>query len=440
MAMLERFRSHLASLGLRSGRSLVAVSGGPDSVALLDLLSRTRDVHRLDLVVAHADHGIHPESARVAAGVRRLAGSYDLPVEVGELKLGPSAGETLARTRRYAWLEEARARAGAATILTGHQADDQIETVLMRVLAGSGPAGLAGMAPVSGALVRPLLPFRRAELAAYVEERGLSAWLDPANADPRHFRSWIRTELLPLIRDRVPRAERNLERLAAQAADDRAAWDAVLDTLPELELHAGAGGISVAAPVLADYDSALIQAVILALARRAGCQLGPTRAARVLSLLRSGTSGARVPLGSNWIAELALGRLHIHEAMPEPVTQPWTMESPRGSATWGRWRFSWEQAPAPVQQDRSALRAWFASSALTVRAWSPGERVKPLGGSGHRLIVRCFQDKGVPRSRRTSWPVLALEERILWIPGVCRSDAELPARGMDALRVDAEYA
>jgi tRNA(Ile)-lysidine synthase len=205
-------------------------------------------------------------------------------------------------------------------------------------------------------------------------------------------------------------------------------------------VRAGAGDISVAAPVLADYDSALIQAVVLAVARRTGCQLGPTRAARVLSMLRTGTSGAQVPLGSHWIAELAFGRLHIHEAMPEPVNQPWTMEGPRGSAAWGRWRFRWEHAPAPVQQDRSALRAWFASSALTVRAWSPGERVKPLGGSGHRLIVRCFQEEGVPRSRRTSWPVLVHGEQILWIPGVCRSDAELPARGMEALRVDAEHA
>ena len=438
--MIERFRSHIVGLGLPPGPAIVAVSGGPDSVALLDLLVRTRDVHGLDLVVAHADHGIHPESARVAEAVRSLACSYGFPVEVGELKLGSSAGETLARSRRYTWLEDVRARVGAAMILTAHHADDQIETVLMRVLAGSGPAGLAGMAPISGALVRPLLPFPRAELAAYLEERGLSAWLDPANAEPRHLRSWIRTELLPRVRDRIPGLERNLERLAAQAADDRAAWNAVLDALPALDLRAGAGEISVAASVLADYDSALIQAVILALARRTGCQLGPTRAARVLSLLRSGTSGARVPLGSNWIAELAFGRLHIHETLPEPVNQPWTMEGPRGTAVWGRWRFSWEQAPAPVHHDRSTLRAWFASPALTVRAWSPGERVMPLGGSGHRLIVRCFQDEGVPRSRRTSWPVLALGEQIVWIPGVCRSAAELPVKGMEALRVDAEYA
>jgi tRNA(Ile)-lysidine synthase len=329
---------------------------------------------------------------------------------------------------------------GASIVLTAHHADDQLETVLMRVLAGSGPAGLAGMAARTGVLVRPLLPFHRVELADYLEERGLSVWLDPSNADPRHLRSWIRAELLPLVRDRVPRAELNLQRLATQAADDRAAWDAVLDVLPELDLRTGAGEISVAASVLADYDSALIQAVILALARRAGCRLGPARAVRVMSLLRGGASGARVPLGANWIAELAFGRLHIHSAESERVEQPWTLEGTQGSAVWGRWRFRWEQTAAPEHQDRSAFRAWFASPALTIRAWAAGERVKPLGGRGHRLIVRCFQDEQVPRSRRTTWPVVVQGTEILWIPGVCRSDAQVPACGMQAVRVDAEYA
>jgi tRNA(Ile)-lysidine synthase len=440
MSMLERFQSQIAGLALPPGRALAAVSGGPDSVALLDLLVRTKAVHGLEVVVGHVNHGIHPESHRVAERVRGLAESYGLPFEVGELGLGPSAGETLARTRRYAWLESVRVQLGAAIILTAHHGDDQIETVLMRVLAGSGPAGLAGMAASNGAVVRPLLPFRRAELAAYLEQRGLSAWLDPANSDTRHLRSWIRTELLPVVRDRVPQVERNLARLAAQAADDRVAWGAVLDALPELDLRARAGEISVAASVLADYDSALIQAVVLALARRAGCRLGPTRARRVLKLLRSSSSGARVPLGSNWIAELAFSRLHIHQVVSEPENQSWTMEGLRGSAAWGRWRFRWQPSPAPERQDRSGLSAWFRFPPLTVRAWVPGDRLKPLGGAGHRLIVRCLQEGGIPRSRRTSWPVLVRGNQILWVPGVCRSDDELPAGGMEALRVDAEYA
>ncbi|MFL5401297.1 MAG: tRNA lysidine(34) synthetase TilS [Gemmatimonadales bacterium] len=440
MSLTERFRNHLLSLGLESGPALVAVSGGPDSVVLLDLLVETREAHRLELVVAHLDHGIHPESARVAEQVRSLAAGYGLPVESESLALGPSAGETEARVRRYAWLESVRLRIGAGCILTAHHADDQVETVLMRVLGGSGPAGLAAIAPVTGALVRPLLPFRRVELVAHLEKRGLQAWSDPANSDLRHLRSWIRSEVLPPLRKQLPDVEQNLLRLAAQAARDRAAWNAVLEALPGLDLQVENGAISVAAPALAGYDSALTQAVILALARRIGCRLGPSRVGRVLQLLAGGASGAQVPLGSGYTGELSFGRLRLAAIERDRDSRSWCLDGERGDGVWGRWRFRWESALAPTKHDRGGLSAWFTPEPLTVRAWQPGERVKPLGGTGRRLIVRCFQELRVPRSRRGSWPVVAQNHDIIWIPGVCRSDARIPARGTEALRVDAEYA
>lgn len=440
MSLLTRFRDHIAGLHLPRGRALVAVSGGPDSVTLLDLMVRSRDVHGLDLIVAHLDHGIQATSAQVALQVQALATSCQVPFESGSIRLGPAATETLARGQRYAWLERTRARMGADIVCTAHHRDDQIETVLMRVLAGSGPAGLAGMGAVQGRIVRPLLPFPRAELLEYLREVGRDSWLDPANTDPRHLRSWLRTELLPLLSVRVPRISSNLERLAVQAARDRAAWDAVLDTLPDLDPQADVAGISVAATSLAKYDSALTQAIILALARRVGCPLGPTRAGRVVQLVKHGLSGARTPLGARWTAEVAFGRLRLYADFSEPALQPWSLDGQEGTGSWGRWHFRWGREQAPERQDRSSLSAWFTLEPLTVRAWSPGERLKPLGGTGRRLVVRCFQDRRVPRSRRDSWPILAQGQDVTWIPGVCRSDAHLPGHGAEALRVDAEYA
>ena len=128
-----------------------------------------------------------------------------MPYEEGRGALGPAAGETAARAARYEWIDAARARLDAHLIFTAHHADDQIETVLMRALEGSGPAGLAGMAPRRGTLVRPLLPFRRVAILAYVRARGLEAWVDPANFDPRHFRSWLRVDVLPALRAHLPR-------------------------------------------------------------------------------------------------------------------------------------------------------------------------------------------------------------------------------------------
>jgi tRNA(Ile)-lysidine synthase len=440
MTIEGAFRDTLAGLGLPPGRALVAVSGGPDSVALLDLLTRTQDIHGLDLVVAHVDHGIHPDSGGVAEQVRALANYYGLPVHVGRLALGPEVGETRARAERYAWLETLRARLGAQVIFTAHHADDQVETVLMRVLAGSGPAGLAGMAMMRGRLVRPLLPYSRWEVIRHLEDSRLGAWLDPANSDPRHLRSWIRADLLPRLRRRLPEIDANIQRVARQAGRDRAAWDAVLDALPELDVRVEDGGISVAAGSFGSYDSALAQAVLLAAGRRAGCQFGPSRIGRVLSLLKTGTSGDRVPLGGSWTAELSFGRLRIYRGEPAASGAGLTIEGQRGQGSWGRWRFRWSLTPAPEQQDRAAMSAWFTFDPLTVRAWSPGEKLKPLGGTGRRLVARCLQEQRVPRSRRNAWPVLAHNREIIWIPGVCRSDAHLPSRGAEALRVDAEYA
>src|SRR5688572_1600152 len=120
MRLLLAFRRHLATLPLRGPRALVAVSGGPDSVALLDLLVRSGDTHGLELVVAHFNHGIHSDSARVAEQVRALAANYEIPYQEGRVTLGPSAGETVARVERYAWLDSIRRRVGAEMVFTAH--------------------------------------------------------------------------------------------------------------------------------------------------------------------------------------------------------------------------------------------------------------------------------------------------------------------------------
>ena len=434
MELPDRLAAELAALDLLEGTVVAAVSGGPDSVALLDLLARSRGAHQLEIIVAHADHGIHPDSAAVAATVRARAASCGWPCEVGELRLGAGASETAAREARYRWLHEVAGRHHAAAILTAHQADDQAETVLMRLLAGSGPAGLAAMAPRTGLIVRPLLPFRREELAQYVHERGLSCWDDPANTDPAHLRSWLRTAVLPIIAAGVPDVVGNLARTARLARAERAAWDAVLPVLPELDCHVETGGISVAAAPLAGYDSALADAVLRALGRRIGCIIGERRAERLRRLARDGRSGRRVPLGPRFQAELTFGRLRLHRVSEAPRTI--RLSPPMGEASWGDWSVRWSRGAAPEAQGRVAMTAWFAADALSLRPPVPGDRIRPLGGRGTRPLVRCFQEAKVPRDRRGEWPVIVSGGSAVWVPGVCRADALVPEPGAEALRVD----
>src|SRR5437899_4755093 len=200
-SLLSHLRTHLARTRLlgEPGVALVAVSGGADSVALLDLLHALTPELGLSLVVAHVDHGIRSDSGTVARAVGELAERYELPFEVGELTLGPDATETVARRARYAWLGEVQRRHGARYLVTAHHRDDQVETILLRLLKGSAPAGLAGI-PARGraGLVRPLLRFAKARLVAHVAELGLAVHEDPANHDPRHLRRWVHTGLLTL--------------------------------------------------------------------------------------------------------------------------------------------------------------------------------------------------------------------------------------------------
>ncbi|HET8763246.1 MAG TPA: tRNA lysidine(34) synthetase TilS [Gemmatimonadales bacterium] len=435
MDLENRFSRVLTSLGIEHAHLLVAVSGGGDSVALLSLLARCAAALDLTLTVGHVDHGIAATSAAVARDVDHLAAALGLPSRSIRLELGADAGETAARTARWTALEQMRIQSGAEFIVTAHHQDDQAETILMRVLKGSGPAGLAGMQVRSATILRPLLPFRRAELAQYLHDRGLSAWSDPANADQRHDRAWIRHRLLPLLQERWPDVTDKLDRVAAAALEWRRAWDEALTQLPGLDLQQEQGAISVAGGPLAGYSSDMARAVVRALALRMGLAVSGSGAERVLSLVAGGHSGSWVPLGGHWRAALAFGRLRIER--PAPVPQPVAMKPEPANLRWGNWTFRLSRETAPATQDRRAMTAWFPLGAVVIRPRHPGDRMQPLGGTGHRTIARLLQEARVPLGQRGTWPVLELNGAPTWVPGVCRSQDSVPDHGSEALRIDA---
>ncbi|HET8712617.1 MAG TPA: tRNA lysidine(34) synthetase TilS [Gemmatimonadales bacterium] len=420
------------------GEALVAVSGGADSVALLDLLQRARDDLGLSLVVAHVDHGISPTARAVARTVAELAGQYGLPFETVELKLGPETSETEARRARYAWLRAVQGQRGSKYIVTAHHEDDQVETIVLRALRGSAPAGLAGIRAKSrGGLVRPLLPFARRELAEYARARGLPIHDDPANRDPRHARSWVRTTLLPLLHERFgARLRSDLLAKGRHAASDARAWDRMLDLVPGLGLEVQAKGFAVARGVLCGYDNALSVALLRAAARRAGLALGPTRARRIIALAQR-PSGRRLSLGGGWWAEVAFDRLRV-SSETEHGTTPETLapSSEQGSARFGEFEITWSTGAAPRQIERATWTTWVDDAAWEVRVPARGDSLVPLGGVGHRPLRRLLMEARVPRSARSGYPVVSRGETILWVPGICRSAEGVPAPGTRAVRLD----
>ena len=189
---------------LRGGEAvLVAVSGGADSVALLDVLGALAPELRLTLHVVHVHHGLRPEADADAGFVGGLCARLGIPFHLERVAVRrepPWEGlEAEARRARYGAFREVARRVGAQRVATAHTADDQAETVLMRLLEGAGPRGLAGIAPVRGIFIRPLLGARRADIEAHLRARGL-AWVeDASNSDPRFLRNRIRHEVLPFL-------------------------------------------------------------------------------------------------------------------------------------------------------------------------------------------------------------------------------------------------
>ena len=439
MGLPARFLTELGRLKLGEGPALVAVSGGVDSMVLLELLAATRHRHTLAPVIAHVDHGIHPQSGGPAALVARRAAALGLPFVSTALALGPGASETAARRARHAWLRAEQASLGARWLLTAHHADDQRETVLMRALSGSGPAGLAGMARRGSRIARPLLGFTRESILAYARALGLEWWEDAANADPRHLRSWLRTTLLPGLRIRLPDLDRHLDQAAGHASAARRAWGQALRRWPGLEYGSERGEPSLHWPTLQALPGTLAVSLTQAMLLERGAPAGRAGVTRALRSLRAAQSGQRADLGLGWSLARDFHRLrlsrHEHPAPPPGSSE---LTAAPGQTDWAGWSVRWTLDTAPAIQARDGQTAWFIPGVLAIRAWRAGDRVAPLGGTGKRLAVRCFQAARVPVQDRATWPLIEGDGQLAWIPGICRSGNLLPAPGQPAIRVEVE--
>jgi tRNA(Ile)-lysidine synthase len=222
------------ALGIPDTTHLVlAVSGGPDSMALLHGAAAAA---RWRLTVAHLDHGLRPDSADDAAFVTDAAATLGLPLEARRTDVAALARdegrsiEEAAREARYRFLEEVAPE--GALIATAHTADDAAETVLLNLLRGSGLAGARGMPARRGRIVRPFLDARRATLRSLLDEAGIPYRLDPSNTDPAFLRNRVRAELIPLLEELRPGAMERIGHFARLAADD----DRLLDEVAAAEL------------------------------------------------------------------------------------------------------------------------------------------------------------------------------------------------------------
>lgn len=405
---LEAWTPHLVALD-GVDRAVVACSGGPDSLALL-ALARACDV---DAVAVYVDHGLHPgtqhEREIVEGAADRLGASFRLErVLVGT---GPNL-EARAREARYAALERARAGYDAGAVLVGHTRDDQAETMLLNLLRGSAAAGLAGMRTVRGNVRRPLLTLRRAQTREICARLGLVPADDPMNRDAAYRRVWLRREVVPVLERG---ARRDLVDVLARQADLLRDDDDLLDTLARERVDVSQDSLPVDEVV----------ALPAPLARRVLRQwLGssPPSAAHldaVLATARGERRAAQLP--GHLRVERSGGRLHVARATRDAL-EPVELGVP-GLVAFGDWTIeAWvEHGPPagwPDGRSTAVLDADRVGDRVAVRGPAAGDRFRPVGSLGSKLVHDALAEVGVPPSARSSQPVVTdTNGSVLWVVG-----------------------
>ena len=296
----------VAGTPARGETLLVALSGGPDSVALLDALRHLQRSRGFLLVAAHLDHGLRPGSPEDAAFCASLCETLGVPLRSGKADVRSRAAresgglEQAARHERYAFLRRVREQENAAAIAVAHTRDDQAETLLLRLLRGAGATGLGAMQLRAGDVLRPLLASSREQVLAHLRERGLAFREDPSNQDPGHLRNRVRHELLPYLEARFnPRVREALARSAALLTDEAVHLRGQADELLGRIAHEDGGALVLRRAPLAEAPAALARATLRqALARVGGLrQVGAGHVDKLLELVRSpAPAGRRLPL------------------------------------------------------------------------------------------------------------------------------------------------
>lgn len=416
---------------------LVAVSGGADSVALLDILNRLREELHIRLHVAHLNHSLRgadsDEDARFVEalcsdlGIPFTGGTEDVRAFVREQGLSSEEG---ARIVRYRFLENVAEQVGAARIATGHTADDQAETVLFRLLRGSGVKGVGGMHPVrEERFIRPLLAVRRWEIEQYLTGRRRVFRCDRSNEDPAFTRNRIRWELLPFLRERFnPNIVRTLVRAAAILRDeDDFAERETARALEQIAKKREKRKIVLDLPAFLEYHRALRRRLIRRICGELAQSPGFEETERMMRLasgqggMLRAASGIRVQRVQNALL-FKLGETPAFRytvpmedglALPELEARLITSVFPRVSSE----EASWRSDGACAFFDRDTL-----TGALTVRNREPGDRIQPFGMKGHKKVKDLLMDRKIPRILRDEAPVLCDAEKIIWVIGMATSE------------------
>jgi len=440
-----------------AGSIVVAVSGGADSLALLHVLMALRDNFGLSLHVATFDHQLRGlAGAADVQFVNALARAWGVPVTAGSadvtaLAQRESLGiEAAARKARYTFLAQVTDQIGATTIATGHNQDDQAETVLLHVLRGSGLAGLRGMLPKtplstiipdlqsSRVVVRPLLNVPRAAIEAYVAQLSIAPRNDHTNTDTTYTRNRLRHEVLPLLEQINPQVRSALARTGSIARDDFAALESYLPSLTEQGKH-----LSIDRKAFLDLPVSQQRLLVRAAAQRLSpdISLDFDRTQSAIELITEHKHGVRSQLDRHIWLRVISGVITIYDDRDYPANcpqmTPGTGVTITGEGSYvlpgGQWTIVVERiTPSPNSEgaggeaNHSLIVALPNTPFIEVRTRRAGDRFRPQGLDGHtQKLSDTLINMKVPTEWRDQVPLLVINHEIVWfvapLPGSVRS-------------------
>jgi len=414
---------------------IVGVSGGPDSVCLLHILNELMGELEIRLVVAHYDHGLREkEDEGETRFVRRLAVSMGLPFESEKASLlgegTTSSLEEKARNARYGFFEKLKDRLLAQKIALGHNLNDQAETVLMRLLRGSGPSGLTGIPPSrENTFIRPLIEIQREEIESYLRARDLSYVIDSSNLQTDYLRNKIRLELLPQLLEYQPRLIEHLGQLARIMGNDNKYLEAQAeDWVAEEAEQKPEGDIFIPVRSFVELPEPIRNRVTRHLLRKVGKNLrridhGHIESVHILAKSKNPQGTLNLPNGltvKRVYDKLAFMAGHGDKPVEfyyhldgvgtyylEEIGRSITLEEMERDTDLNLQNQEWT---AYLDADRLQYP-------LILRNFRPGDRFVPLGMKGHKKIKDFFIDLKIPSEMRAVTPILVNQDTPVWICG-----------------------
>ncbi len=431
-------------------RVVVAVSGGPDSVCLLGVLRDLAAELGIALHAAHLDHMFRGEESAAEArfvaslcrdiGVPATVEARDVPAYCAGRGLSAQAG---AREVRYGFLREVARRSGAQRIALGHTAGDQAETVLMRLIRGAGPAGLAGIPPVRDDIIRPLIEATRPEILAYLVDRKLGYVNDPSNLSPVYTRNRVRRELIPALERFNPRIVETLAAEAALLREENEAAAAQLEPVIGLVLRQDGDRMRIGRTAFNALPAAVRRRILrFALASFAGPgrELSSVQTEESVRFMESAQSGRSLHLPGGLVLsreydDLVIGPGERDRGFLFPLSVPGVTRVPALGLS-VEVRVSGEGASRDRRDENNEWQAQFdyakIALPLALRSRRRGDRFHPAGMGGRaKKLQDYFVDEKVPRPMRDRVPLLASGDDIVWVVGMRTNERFLAGPGTE---------